>query len=122
MVVTNKWQIDLSEKEVKFTYKGEEVLIRVRPLTWSKKNQILSSSLLYDKEGAGRFDLDYYYKEALTFMITFAPWGKTDRTFLTTIDPDLGSILEKIVPKPMGEVEDSSFLEEESGQSSAEES
>jgi len=110
------WIIDQSEKEVVFTYKGKEVVVKVKPLTWSKKNQILSNCMSFtSKEGGARFNMDAYNKECLMYMITNAPWGKTTAIFLSQIDDDLGAKLQKLVPGPFSgdedEVKNTDFLE-----------
>ena len=101
-------------REAKFSYQGEEVVVTVRPLTWSKKNQILSQAMSYSSEGEAKFNLDHYYKECLSYMITKAPWGETNRIFLTSIDEALGAILQKLVPVPLEGAGDQNFFGSES--------
>jgi len=116
--MTSKWAEDMSEKEVKIKFKGEEISLTIRPLTWSKKNQILSKCFTFTKTG-NSFDLDAYNKECLAFMIAKAPWGATDKTFLTSIGPELGSALQELVPT-VGMVEsedDVDFFGQESDKS-----
>ena len=109
-----KWRIDQSPKEVHFKYKDEDVVITVRPMTWSKKNQILSKCMGYSSDGKATFDLDLYHKECLGYMVTKAPWGETNRIFLSSIDSDLGVKLQKLVPNAFEVGEDTDFLGSES--------
>lgn len=95
--MTSKWVEDMAEKEVAIKYKGEEVMLTIRPITWSKKNQILSKCFSFGKAG-NSFDLDMYNKECLMYMIVKAPWGTTDKIFLTSIGPELGAALQELVP------------------------
>ena len=121
-MTTDKWRMDQAPKEVEFTFKGEKVVIEVRPLTWSKKNQIVSQATGYSKDGEGRFNLDHYNKACLTYMITKAPWGETSNIFLSSIDDELGGKLQQIVPAPFSSDEEKvSFLGQELGSSLVEE-
>ena len=86
-------------KEIKFMYKGEEVSIKVKPLSWSKKNQILSNCFAYGTDGSATFNFDRYMKDTLSEMIVEAPWGPTNHIFLNSLDPELGDILQKVAPK-----------------------
>lgn len=90
-------------KEITLDYKGVEIKIKVRPLSWSKKNQILSNCFTYGTDSQMKFNFDKYIKEMLYEMIVEAPWGKTDHIFLSKINPEFGSILEKLVPKAFEE-------------------
>lgn len=101
MTGENKWTSDLSEKDVVFKYKGEDITVRVKPLTWSLKNKIVSKSIIYSREKNNKrmnFDLDFYNKECLINMITKAPWGNTTYIFLSQIDEELGNNLQKLIP------------------------
>ena len=116
------WRMDQTPKEVEFTYKGEKVVLEVRPLSWSKKNQIVSQATGYSKDGEGKFNLDHYNKQCLTYMIVKAPWGETNNIFLSSIDDDLGGKLQQLVPAPFaGDEEKVTFLGQESESSSTEE-
>lgn len=108
-----KWRLEQGEKEVEFEYKGETVKVTVRPLTWSRKNQILSQALSYSAKGEAQFNLDRYYKECLCAVIVNAPWGKTDHVFLSSIDDELGTQLQKIIPGPFEGGGDVDFFEKE---------
>lgn len=120
MLSENKWSLDRSEKDVLFKYKGEEISVRVKPMTWSTKNQILSKSMIYSKEKGVKFNLDFYNKECLVNMITKAPWGETSHLFLSQIDDELGDKLQKLIPGPFideEEAEETNFLAEKPDES-----
>ena len=117
----DKWRLSLEPKDVEFTYKGERVVVTIRPITWSKKNQIISQATAYSQTGEGKFNLDSYNKECLKYMIVKAPWGETNSIFLNQIGDELGNHLEKLIPGPSIGGEEESFLGQESGDSSMEE-
>jgi hypothetical protein len=120
--MSDEWRMDQSVKEVEFEYRGKKVVLKVKPMTWSKKNQIISQATAYSKEGEGKFNLDFYNKECLKYMIIEAPWGETNNIFLSQIDDELGDKLQQIVPGPgaIGEKQ-VSFFGHESKSSSMEE-
>jgi hypothetical protein len=90
-------------KEVALEYKGVEIKFKIRPLTWSKKNQILSQCFTYKSDGSATFNFDKYIKDTLCETIYDAPWGETNHMFLTKISPEFGSMLEKLVPNAFPE-------------------
>jgi len=98
--MADKWRMDQTIKEVEFEYRGETVILKVKPITWSKKNQIISQCTTYSKDGEGKFNLDHYNKECLKYMVVEAPWGKTDHVFLSEIDDVLGAKLSQLIPSP----------------------
>ena len=61
----------------------EKIQLTVRPLSWSKKNSVVSQCTNYTTGGEVRFD---------------GPWGKTDDMFLAKVNLTLGAALEQIVP------------------------
>ena len=81
---------------------GEVFEVTIKPLSWAKRNQIISSSLKFDPSGATGFDGDSYVRSCLKEMLLDAPWGRTTEAFLLTIDERLGTALESIVPKAFG--------------------
>lgn len=118
-----KWKVSVEPDEKEITYQGQTFKLMVRPLTWSKRNQIISQCLSYTDKGEAQFNLDKYYKEALVYMVPEGPWGKTDPIFLTSITEELGKILQGFVSNPFdksGE-EQKSFFEGEPNRSLAEE-
>tara|TARA_R110002020_G_scaffold142207_4_gene314254 strand:- start:77 stop:469 length:393 start_codon:yes stop_codon:yes gene_type:complete len=76
--------------------------VSVKPLSWSKRNQIISKNLNWDGSGNTSFSADGYVRDCLKEMITNAPWGRTTETFLLSVDDQLGAALETIVPKAFG--------------------
>ena len=76
----------------------EQVEVSIRPLSWSKKNSLVSQCTNYTSEGAVAFDGQRYINEVLKYIITEAPWGATTDMFLGKVDLRLGAALEKIVP------------------------
>ena len=78
---------------------GDEFQITIKPISWSKRNKLVSKCLHWDDSGEVDFDGDAYVRGCLKEMIIDAPWGVTTEVFLTTIDARLGSVLEQLVPK-----------------------
>ena len=78
---------------------GESFDVTVKPLSWAKRNQIISSSLTFGADGGTGFDGDGYVRNCLKEMLVDAPWGRTTEAFLLTIDERLGTALETLVPK-----------------------
>jgi len=78
---------------------GDEFNVTVKPLSWSRRNKIVSRCLKIDGGGNNSFDGDYYMKECLKEMVVQAPWGPTTESFLVGIDARLGAALEALVPQ-----------------------
>ncbi len=89
---------DLLNKTVKIEETGEEFKVKVKNLSWSRKNQIVAKYVKWSTDGISSFNTEGYMREILKEIIVDAPWGKTTETFLISIDGRLGSALEKIVP------------------------
>ena len=100
-----KYQIQATTKEINVSIEetGDEFNISVKPLSWSKRNQLISKALEFTSDGQSSFNGDYYVRECLKEMIVQAPWGRTTEAFLTTIDARLGGALESLVPKAFGD-------------------
>ena len=81
---------------------GETFEVTIRPMSWSKRNQIISNSLKFGADGATGFDGDAYVRNCLKEVLVEAPWGRTTEAFLLTIDDRLGTALETLVPKAFG--------------------
>jgi len=81
---------------------GETFEVTIRPMSWSKRNQIISNSLKFGTDGATGFDGDTYVRNCLKEILVDAPWGRTTEAFLLTIDERLGTALERLVPKAFG--------------------
>jgi len=96
----NKYVVgtNIRTETVKIEGTDEEFKVKVKPLSWSKKNQLVSRYVKWTDEGVSSFDGDGYVRECLREMLVEAPWGKTTETFLISIDNKLGSALEQLVP------------------------
>ena len=101
---------DPKKVTVKIEETGDELEVTVKPLSWAKRNQILSKSLTWDSTGNTSFDGDTYVRSCLKEMIVGAPWGRTTETILISIDARLGTALETLVPQAFsGEDSDGSL-------------
>ena len=89
---------ELEVKTVKVEGTEEEFEVKIRNLSWSKKNQLVSKHVKWTSEGISNFDTEGYMRDVLKEIVVEAPWGKTTETFLISIDSRLGSALEKLVP------------------------
>jgi len=78
---------------------GDEFEVQLKPMSWSKRNKLVSKCLSWDDSGTVEFDGDIYVRGCLKEMIVNAPWGPTTEAFLLGIDTRLGAVLEGIVPK-----------------------
>jgi len=111
------WEVMLKDegpKEAIIEIRGVKIPLKVRDLSWTEKNAILSKSFTYQSNGEISFDFDKYNKLVLTKIIVEAPWGKTDMTFLTSLPRASGEALEKLVPKAFEESSQNlGFLEQE---------
>jgi len=105
---------DLLTKKVNIEETGEEFEVKVKNLSWSKKNQIVSKYVRWSADGVSSFDTEGYMREVLKEIIIEAPWGRTTETFLISIDSRLGAALEKIVPTAF---EDSAIPEDKKKES-----
>lgn len=77
--------------------------ISMKPLSWSKRNQLISKNLNWDNAGNTSFSADGYVRDCLKEMIVEAPWGRTTESILLTFDERIGAALENLVPKAFGE-------------------
>ena len=77
---------------------GDTFEVELKPMSWSRRNKIVSRCLKIDGGGNNAFDGDFYMKECLKEMIVQAPWGTTTESFLVSIDERLGKALEGLVP------------------------
>ena len=98
----NKYRV-ANKTEIKtLTIEDTSFNVTVKPLSWSRRNQILSKAMAWDADGGTKFNGDVYVRECLKEMIIDAPWGKTSELFLISIDERLGSVLEQLVPQAFG--------------------
>ena len=81
---------------------GETFEVTIKPMSWAKRNQIISTSLKFGVDGATGFDGDIYVRNCLKEILVDAPWGRTTEAFLLTIDERLRTALERLVPKAFG--------------------
>ena len=97
----SKYTIGNEPKKVtiKIDETEDEFEVTIKPLSWAKRNQILSKSLTWDSTGNTSFDGDTYVRSCLREMLVDAPWGRTTETFLISIDTRLGAALEALVPQ-----------------------
>jgi len=96
----SKYQIDnaIEEKTLTVEETKEEFKVKIRPLSWSRRNQIMSKCITWTQNGQTGFDGDAFVRGCLREIIVEAPWGRTTETFLISIDARLGAALEKLVP------------------------
>jgi len=94
--------LEVEKRTLTIADTGETFEVSIRPMSWSKRNQIVSSSLKFGADGATGFDGDIYVRNCLKEIIVEAPWGRTTEAFLLTIDDRLGTTLEQLVPKAFG--------------------
>ncbi len=99
----------IKEENQTYTVKlqKDEFDITIKPMTWQGKNELVARCMTFDDKGSSTFDSGIYIKEVLKEIIVEAPWGDTTDEFLTTINQELGSALEKLVPSAF----DSNFAE-----------
>ena len=78
---------------------GDSFEVTVKPLSWAKRNELISKHLAWDSNGNTSFQASEYVRACLREMLVEAPWGKTTETFLISIDTRLGAALEALVPQ-----------------------
>lgn len=108
------------EREIKSEFKGQEVIIKIREISWSEKNKILSKCFQYQASGEISFAFDVYSKEILKKIIvsisvggSVIPSTEINDIFFSRLSPAFGSILEKLVPKAFEEVQVTDFFGKE---------
>ena len=101
----SKYQLSTSSKAVtvEIPETGDEFEVSIKPMSWSKRNQLISKCLNWETGGNTSFNGDLYVRECLKEMIVEAPWGRTTEAFLISIDTRLGTALEALVPKAFDE-------------------
>ena len=100
----SKYQISptTQKRKVVIEETGDEFEVSIKPLSWAKRNQLISKHLNWDSTGSTTFNGDVYVRYFLKEMVIDAPWVKTTETFLNSIDDRLGATLETLVPKAFG--------------------
>ncbi len=114
--MADSWEVvfqDSGVKELVLEYRNIKIPIKIRDLSWSEKNQILSKCFVYQTDGSISFSYDRYMKEVLTKIVVSAPWGETNNIFLSRLSKDFGSMLEKLVPKAFEEAQIPDFFVKE---------
>jgi len=96
-------------RTVELEVEGEKFEIKVRDVPAMRMKQLVSAGLKWDTNGNTTFQLDYYYRECLKYMIVEAPWGPTTEVFLSRIDQKLSKALDSLVPTPFGETQNGSL-------------
>ena len=89
-------------KEFEIEHEGEVYKLKVRELSWSEMNKVLSRCTSYSADRRGVFNLDQYYREALIAMVAESPWGPLTHQLLVKFSPEFGAKLEALVPVPGG--------------------
>jgi hypothetical protein len=109
-----KYQIksDIQTHKLVISETGDEFDVKVKTLSWVKRNQLVSKCLKVGGGGEQAFDGDLYIRECLKAMIVEAPWGATTESFLISIDERLGKALESLVPTAFGSDEGGSSPDE----------
>lgn len=102
---------ELITEKLKIESTGDEFEIKRRPLSWSRRNQLMSEHVKIKTSGDPEFDSDGFMRSCLKEVIVEAPWGRTTEAFLISIDSRLGQELEKLLPKISGEGEEESSEE-----------
>ena len=59
----NKYRIANKTEIRNLELDGAEFTVTVKPLSWSKRNQILSKAMTWTTDGGSRFDGDTYVRE-----------------------------------------------------------
>tara|TARA_R100001015_G_C4585326_1_gene141333 strand:+ start:406 stop:783 length:378 start_codon:yes stop_codon:yes gene_type:complete len=96
----SKYKVNATDREVVDVEVGEDKFkVEIKPLTWFRKNQLVTQCMTFTSGGETKFDGSKYVKEVLKEIVTDAPWGKTTDVFLQSINSELGQALESIVPK-----------------------
>ena len=96
----SKYKVNATDREVVDVEVGEDKFkVEIKPLTWFRKNQLVTDCMTFGANGETKFDGSRYVKEVLKEIVTDAPWGKTTDAFLQSINSELGQALEAVVPK-----------------------
>ena len=89
----------LKEKTVTIPETGDSFQVKIRPLSWSRRNKLMTECVKWVNEEETSFDADAFMRASLREVIVEAPWGRTTEAFLLSIDGRLGSALEKLIPE-----------------------
>ena len=92
-------------KDVMIEYGEKEYRFKLKNLSWSDKNRMISRSVIYQGKSV-TVDLDTYYRLALQDMIVEAPWPVTQTPVYLKKLNNFGDKLQKFVPSPFGDEEE----------------
>ena len=94
----SKYKIKEQNQTYTIKLEKDEFDVIIKPMTWQQKNELVARCMTFDDKGNSSFDSGIYIKEVLKEILIEAPWGKTDDEFLNSINQEMGSALEKLVP------------------------
>ena len=79
----DKYRVGSSNKVETVTIEetGDTFEVTVKPLSWAKRNQLISEHMSWDSNGNTSFQASEYVRACLREMIIEAPWGKTTEAF-----------------------------------------
>ena len=108
-------------KDYTFDFKDVKVKVTTKEISWSVKNQILGDCFDLSSVGSAKFDFDKYSKKMLAAIIvsivvgdSVVPPTELNEVFFNRLNPEFGSILEKLVPKAFDEVKGDFFVKGQS--------
>jgi hypothetical protein len=94
------------QKEHVFDFKGAKIKVKTKEISWSLKNKILGDCFDYKSSGSARFDFDTYGKKMLAAVVVsisvddaVVPQSDMTEVFFARLNPEFGSLLEKVIPK-----------------------
>ena len=108
-------KIMASEEEEAFTieFEGETYEFAKKGITWRQMNELLSRSIVVNKDGV-KLHLGEFYEEAALLVLTKTPWPQSDMKFaLKRLDPRFGARLQAHLPKIESLMESGDFFVEE---------
>lgn len=92
-----KYQISQQGEPRTVEIDGDSFEVQVKPLSWFKRNELMSKCMALNPNGESKFDGALFVREVLKEIIVDAPWGKTTDSFLISINTTLGQALEELV-------------------------
>ena len=93
-------------KDIEVEFEDQKYVFKVKSLSWSEMNRILSKCSSFTQDKKAIFDLDLYYREALIAMVVGTPsvspfnGGPLTHQLLVSFSSEFGSKLEAFVPLP----------------------
>ena len=94
----SKYKIKEQNQTYTIKLEKDEFDVIIKPMTWQQKNELVARCMTFDDKGNSSFDSGIHIKEVLKEILIEAPWGKTTDEFLNSINQEMGSALEKLVP------------------------